>query len=147
MGFFKWFKNSAKMKRWMLIILTGIVLACIGISKIMVAKTISFTGIGKVIALFVVGFTMVIIGLVYSQKRVLEILVEDTDYRMDNGSKEIRDLTNEEITKKIEEYKEELFNLRFSQATGTLEKPARIKELRKLVARMKTVLRERELNN
>jgi len=87
-GFFKWFKNSAKMKRWMLIILIGIVLACIGISKIMVAKTISFEGVGKVIAIFVVGFTMIIIGLVYSQKRVLEILVEDTDYRMDNGTKE-----------------------------------------------------------
>ena len=87
-GFFKWFKNSAKMKRWMLIILIGIVLACIGISKIMVSKTVSFSEIGTVIALFVVGFTMIIIGLVYSQKRVLEILVEDTDYRMDNGSKE-----------------------------------------------------------
>ena len=60
---------------------------------------------------------------------------------------EIKKLTNEEITKKIDEYKEELFNLRFSQATGSLEKPARIKELRKLVARMKTILRERELNN
>ena len=58
---------------------------------------------------------------------------------------EIRELTNEEITKKIEEYKEELFNLRFNQATGNLENPARIRELRKLVARMKTVLREREL--
>ena len=87
-GFFKWFKNGAKMKRWMLIILIGIVLACIGISKIMVSKTVSFTEIGTVIALFVVGFTMMIIGLVYSQKRVLEILVEDTDYRMDNGAKE-----------------------------------------------------------
>ena len=60
-------------------------------------------------------------------------------------NKEIRDLTNEQIVKKIEEYKEELFNLRFSQATGNLEKPSRIRELRKLVARMKTVLREREL--
>ena len=60
---------------------------------------------------------------------------------------EIRELTNEEILKKIDEYKEELFNLRFSQATGSLENPARIKELRKLVARMKTILRERELNN
>ena len=58
---------------------------------------------------------------------------------------EIRELTNEQIIKKIEEYKEELFNLRFSQATGNLEKPSRIKELRKLVARMKTMLREREL--
>jgi len=61
------------------------------------------------------------------------------------NNKEIRDLTNEEIVKKIEEYKEELFNLRFQQATGSLEKPSRINELRKLVARMKTVLREREL--
>ena len=54
-------------------------------------------------------------------------------------------MTTEEITSKIEEYKEELFNLRFSQATGNLEKPSRIHELRKLVARMKTILREREL--
>ena len=63
------------------------------------------------------------------------------------NNKEIRNLSNEEIVKKIEEYKEELFNLRFSQATGNLEKPSRIKELRKLVARIKTIIRERELNN
>ena len=61
------------------------------------------------------------------------------------SNKEIRELTNEEILTKIEECKEELFNLRFSQATGNLEKPSRIRELRKLVARMKTILREREL--
>lgn len=60
---------------------------------------------------------------------------------------EIRNLTNEELLAKIEEYKEELFNLRLSQATGNLEKPSRIRELRKLVARMKTVLRERELQD
>ena len=61
-------------------------------------------------------------------------------------NKEIRELSNEEILSKIEEYKEELFNLRFKQATGSLEKPSRITELRKLVARMKTILRERELS-
>ncbi|MBQ2947061.1 MAG: 50S ribosomal protein L29 [Bacilli bacterium] len=60
-------------------------------------------------------------------------------------NKEIRELSNEEILSKIEESKEELFNLRFQQATGSLEKPSRITELRKLVARMKTILREREL--
>lgn len=59
---------------------------------------------------------------------------------------ELRELTSEELRNKIEEYKEELFNLRFSQATGNLEKPSRIRELRKLVARMRTILRERELN-
>lgn len=60
--------------------------------------------------------------------------------------KEIRNLSTEEIMKKIESNKEELFNLRFSQATGNLEKPSRIRELRKEVARMKTIIRERELN-
>ena len=60
-------------------------------------------------------------------------------------NQEIRKLTDEEIIAKIEEAKEELFNLKFSQATGSLEKPSRINELRKLVARMKTILREREL--
>jgi large subunit ribosomal protein L29 len=59
--------------------------------------------------------------------------------------KEIRELTTEQIVAKIKENKEELFNLRFQQATGNLEKPSRIKELRHDVARCKTVLREREL--
>lgn len=58
---------------------------------------------------------------------------------------EIRNLTTEEINAKIKETKAELFNLRFQQATGNLEKPSRIKELRHTVARLKTVLKEREL--
>ena len=62
------------------------------------------------------------------------------------NNKDIRALSNEELNKKIAESKEELFNLRFQQATGNLEKPSRLRELRKQVARMKTVLRERELN-
>jgi len=60
--------------------------------------------------------------------------------------KEIRELTTEEINKKLVEAKEELFNLRFQQATGTIEKPSRIRDLRHTVARMKTVLKERESN-
>ena len=58
---------------------------------------------------------------------------------------DIRKLTTEEIVAKIKENKEELFNLRFQQATGNLEKPSRIRDLRHDVARLKTVLREREL--
>ena len=58
---------------------------------------------------------------------------------------EIRELSNEEINAKLKESKEELFNLRFLQATGNLEKPSRIRDLRHTVARLKTVLREREL--
>ena len=59
--------------------------------------------------------------------------------------KEIRELTTEQIVAKIKENKEELFNLRFQQATGNLDKPSKIKDLRHTVARLKTVLREREL--
>ena len=60
--------------------------------------------------------------------------------------KEIRELSTEEIQNKLVETKEELFNLRFQQATGNLEKPSRIRDLRHTVARMKTVLKEREIN-
>ena len=62
-------------------------------------------------------------------------------------NKEIRELSTEEIVSKIEETKAELFNLRLQQATGAIEKPHRINELRKQVARMKTILRERELES
>lgn len=58
--------------------------------------------------------------------------------------KEIRELTTEEIEKKIIETKEEIFKLRMTQATGNLEKPSKIHELRKDVARMKTILSERK---
>lgn len=56
---------------------------------------------------------------------------------------ELRNLTTEELNKKVTEYKEELFNLRMKKATGMLENPARIKELRKTVARINTILNER----
>ena len=59
--------------------------------------------------------------------------------------KEIRELSTKDINEKIVSAKEELFNLRFQQATGSLEKPSRIRELRHEVAILKTVLREREI--
>ena len=58
--------------------------------------------------------------------------------------KEIRELSTEEINAKLVETKKELFNLRFQQATWNLEKPSRLRDLRHTVARMKTVLKERE---
>jgi large subunit ribosomal protein L29 len=60
---------------------------------------------------------------------------------------EIRDLGHEEIERKLEETKEELFNLRFQNATGQLDNYKRIRELKRDVARIKTVLREHELEN
>ncbi len=58
---------------------------------------------------------------------------------------EIRDLPIEDIEKQLAETKEELFNLRFQNATGQLDNYKRLGELRKDVARLKTILREREL--
>ncbi len=57
----------------------------------------------------------------------------------------LRDLTTAELEKKVDNLKEELFNLRFQMATGQLENPMKIKEIRKDIAKAKTVLREREL--
>jgi large subunit ribosomal protein L29 len=57
---------------------------------------------------------------------------------------EIRNLSNEEIETKVKETKKELLNLRVKNATGSLEKPSKIKELRKDVARMLTILKERK---
>ena len=61
-------------------------------------------------------------------------------------AKEIRELSDEELQDKLKELKEELFNLRFQLATGQLENTIRIKEVRRGIARVKTILRERALS-
>ncbi|HEY8484508.1 MAG TPA: 50S ribosomal protein L29 [Longimicrobiales bacterium] len=57
---------------------------------------------------------------------------------------EIRNLTDEEIRERIRQAQEELFRLRFRSATQPLENPALLRSLRRDIARMKTILRERE---
>ncbi|KXU48634.1 ribosomal protein L29 [Candidatus Stoquefichus sp. KLE1796] len=59
---------------------------------------------------------------------------------------DIRNTETQELLNKVEEYKKELFGLRFQQATGQLENTACIKTVRKNIARIKTIIRERELN-
>ena len=58
---------------------------------------------------------------------------------------EIRNLSTAELNEKVAGLKEELFNLRFQLATGQLENPMRIREVKKTIARIKTVQREEEL--
>ncbi|NLW90612.1 MAG: 50S ribosomal protein L29 [Syntrophomonadaceae bacterium] len=60
-------------------------------------------------------------------------------------AKKMRDLTDEELVKKVSDYKEELFNLRFQMATGQLDNPMRIRDVKKNIARCKTVQRQREI--
>ena len=61
-------------------------------------------------------------------------------------AKEINELTTAEMLEKEKQFKEELFNLRFQLATGQLENTARLKEVRKNIARINTALRQQELN-
>ena len=58
--------------------------------------------------------------------------------------KEVKDKTSDELKKTLEEYKVELFDLRFARATGSIDNPMRIRELKKSIARILTVLKERE---
>lgn len=88
-GFFSWFKPSTKMKRWIAVILIGIVLVCYGISSILVAKEISFAEIAKIIVIFVLGFTFAIVGIIFAQKRTLEVLIEASDLRLEKGKKNV----------------------------------------------------------
>ncbi|MDI3257788.1 MAG: 50S ribosomal protein L29 [Kyrpidia sp.] len=60
-------------------------------------------------------------------------------------SKDLRNLSDDEIQSKVNDLKEELFNLRFQLATGQLDNPMRIRQVKKDIARAKTILREREL--
>ena len=61
-------------------------------------------------------------------------------------AKELRELTSEQLTEKLNEFKSELFSLRFQLATGQLENTARIKFVKKDIAKVNTVLAERKLN-
>ena len=60
-------------------------------------------------------------------------------------TKEIRELTVEELNIKLKDLKEELFNLRFRHAIGQLENPASLNVCKKDIAKVKTILREKEL--
>ena len=59
----------------------------------------------------------------------------------------IREMSSEDLNKELGELKTELFKLRFSLATNGLDNPLKVKEVRKDIARIKTILRERELKN
>ncbi len=59
---------------------------------------------------------------------------------------ELRDMTNEELNAKLNSLKQELFNLRFANATGQLTNPMQLNTCKKDIARIKTILTERELN-
>ena len=85
-SFFEWFKGRTKVKRWIFLILLGMVLTCYSFSKILVTKEIDFADLAKVILMFVIGFICIVVGLIYIQRRTLEIIIEAND-NSENGNK------------------------------------------------------------
>ncbi len=60
-------------------------------------------------------------------------------------AKEIRELTDAEAQAKLRDFRQEMFNLRLQQQTARLERPSRIREVRRAMARIETILQERQL--
>lgn len=91
-GFFSWFKSEAKMKRWILLILIGVILSCYGMSNLLVSKELGFSSLAQIILSFVIGFTFIVIGLIFTQKRTLEIMVQETDVREEAKNGNVKSL-------------------------------------------------------
>lgn len=88
-GFFKWFKSETKMKRWIFTILLGIMCTCYGVAGIMALEELSISYLVRIIVLFIIGFTLIVVGLVYSQKRVLELLIEESNEEINTRRNDI----------------------------------------------------------
>ena len=91
-GFFRWFKSKTKIKRWILLILVGIILCCYGMADVLTSTQIEFADLAKIILIFIVGFVCIIYSIIAIQKRTLEILVEDTDKRLQDNKANVKSL-------------------------------------------------------
>ena len=86
-GFFNWFNNRTKIKRWIALILLGVCLICFAFANILQSKVLRPTDIIKIVISFVGGFTSIVIGFIFMQKRVLEILIEANNTVTEKGKK------------------------------------------------------------
>ena len=87
-GIFYWFKDSSKMKRWMMLILVGVIFASFGMSSMIVSTdSITIMQAIKIIIYFVIGFTCIVLGLIYLNKRTMELFIEATDDRTSKDKK------------------------------------------------------------
>ena len=91
-NFLNWFKNSTKIKRWMFLILVGIVLTCFGFSKVLVSNELGFGDLLQIVVTFVVGFACFVLGIVYIQRRNLELLIEKNSINVEGGNEELKKL-------------------------------------------------------
>ena len=95
-GFLDWFKNSTKIKRWLFVILLGVVAFCYGVAEVITLKELGVIDIIRIVVSFVAGFVFIITGFIFSQKRLLEIVIEST-----SGHENIKEKKNIKIDKLI----------------------------------------------
>ena len=91
-GFFKWFKSNTKIKRWILLIIIGVLLCCYGMAEVLTSKQMEFINLAKIAAIFVVGFICIVYSIIAIQKRTLEILVENSDKRVKDETSNLKTL-------------------------------------------------------
>ena len=91
-GFFSWFNSKTKIKRWMLLILMGVCFTCYAIASILNSKILRPKQIVEIVVAFVIGFTSIVVGFIFMQKRMLEILVEANNTATKKGLKAHRNI-------------------------------------------------------
>lgn len=80
-GIMQWFKKGSKMKRWFFLILVGVVLISFGMINLLKDERHALSDLPLIIISFILGFVSVVVGIIYIQKRTLEIFVQETDSR------------------------------------------------------------------
>ena len=102
-SFLEWFKASTKVKRWILLILVGVALICYAFAKILVSEEITFFELGKTVAIFVFGFVLIVISVIFIQKRSLEIIIEANNTSTEKGRKAQLNIKSLIFNKKVYE--------------------------------------------
>ncbi len=69
-SFFEWFRASTKVKRWIFLIILGVALTCYAFTKVIVTEEIEMKGLIEIIVLFVLGFLMIALSVVFIQKEL-----------------------------------------------------------------------------
>ena len=85
-GILKWLKNSSKMKRWIFLCVVGISLVLFGMATILDSESLTTLKVILVVGCFIIGFTSIVISIIFMQKRTLELLVEQSDTRKEKNN-------------------------------------------------------------
>lgn len=102
-SFFEWFKASTKVKRWILLILVGVILTCYGMAKIITSQELSPFEAIKVVVIFVSGFIAIVTSVVFIQKRSLEIIIEANNTNTEASKKAKANIKSLIFNKKVYE--------------------------------------------